>query len=338
MKFATDLDHAHPLAAELRKRNEITEADVLRLRREVFGDGIVARHEAELLLELNRAVERQCRHWDHYLVEALTDHIVEQAEPRGYVSPDHGNWLIDRLSGDNRVCRANEIELLVRVLNRAQSAPDRLAAFALSQAARFAMHAEQGQPAAISEAEAELIRLILYAYGGEQGASISRAEAEALFELNERTDPGANHPAWRELFVKAIANYLMAAATFRAPSRMAALAREEWLDDTDVDVKSMLVGAVTGLGQLFAGALLEDLEDAHTQIERAWARRNARLEAEIAEAEIVTSDEARWLIDRLTRDGRVDDAEKALLAFLKRESPDIDPVLKPWFAKIGAAS
>jgi hypothetical protein len=336
MTTAKDRVSRHPVAREFLHRGEITEADISRLRRELFADGIVNRHEAELLLDLNVAVARQCREWTPYLTEALTDHLVEQAEPRGHISPAGGQWLIATLLRDSRAFRANEVEMIVRILNRAHSAPEALASFALTHVVGFAAAAEPGKPSAISEAEVELIRMVLYAFGGEQGISISRAEAEALFDLNDRTDPDANHPAWQELFVKAIGNYLMAAAAYQAPSRVVALAREEWLENRDTDLKSFVTGALSGFAQLFSGALLDEIEDAHTQIERAWAERNARHEAEAASSEVVTSEEAGWLIDRLTRDGKVHPAEKALLSFLQRESPDVDPSLKPWFDKIAA--
>ena len=44
--------------------------------------------------------------------------------------------------------------------------------------------------------------------------------------------------------------------------------------------------------------------------------------------------EARWLADRITRDGRVLTHEAALLSFIKHESPDIHPVLRPLLDKV----
>jgi hypothetical protein len=46
-------------------------------------------------------------------------------------------------------------------------------------------------------------------------------------------------------------------------------------------------------------------------------------------AEQVNASEADWLVERINHDGELHDAEKALLLFIKRESPDIHPGLKP---------
>jgi len=126
----------------------------------------------------------------------------------------------------------------------------------------------------------------------------------------------------------------MAAATGKPVSRAAALKREEWLDSADESIGATLSGAFGMLGQMFSGAFMADMSDAHEQIERAWAAKNAETQAAIAEAAVISQVEADWLIERMSRDGRIHDNEKALLAFLKRESPDIHPSLKPWFAKI----
>ena len=145
-----------------------------------------------------------------------------------------------------------------------------------------------------------------------------------LFELNQATSEEHNHPAWRELFVKAIGNYLMAASTTRIPSREEALAREEWLADTDVDVMGNLTGAFAGFGNLFSKSFYEGVfDDAHTQVERAWAARNERLARRVEAAERITDEEAEWLIDRLQSDGIICENEKALLDFIRKESPEI---------------
>ena len=96
----------------------------------------------------------------------------------------------------------------------------------------------------------------------------------------------------------------------------------------------MLLGAVTGLGQLLSGSLLADITDSHTQIENAWAERNARMEAAEAQAAVIEDREAQWLVDRISHDGRMHENEKALLRFLRDESPDIHPSLKPWLEKV----
>jgi hypothetical protein len=328
-------------SALLEQPGRIGPKDVLKFRNEIFRDGIVNAAEADAIVALNDAVGEKSAEWREFYVEALADFIVHQAEPRGYVSVANADWLIAAVSRDGKVETVCELEILVKVLDRATSSPDRLVRFVLDQIGRAVLEGEgplarggKLEKGAINEAEVELLRRVLYAVGGDGGISISRVEAEFLFELNDRTASDRNHKSWQDLFVKAIANYLMAAATGKPVSRTAALKREEWLDSADESIGATLSGAFGMLGQMFSGAFMADMSDAHEQIERAWAAKNAETQAAIAEAAVISQVEADWLIERMSRDGRIHDNEKALLAFLKRESPDIHPSLKPWFAKI----
>lgn len=309
-------------AGLLKEPGRIQPDDVRYFRTEVFRDGVVSQAEAEALFAMNGAVPVKCPEWNEYFVEALAQFVVEQVEPRGYVSVDNAQWLIESISRDGRVEPANELELLVKILDRSQSSPELLVGFALKMVTRAVLEghgplASGGRlaPGIINEAEVELMRRILFAYGGESGISISRTEAEILFDLNDRTADADNHPAWRELFVKAIGNYLMAAATDRAPSRLEAIAREEWLADTDTDVAGTIKGAFFGMGELFSRAFLSDTYDsAHRQVEKAWAVRNARMEKAMAQAEQITDTEADWLIEKLKKDGVINENERSLVA------------------------
>jgi len=338
---ADDLANApNGFASLLQVPGRIGPLDVRHMRGEVFRDGIVSHAEAKALFALDGAVSDKCPEWAEFFVEALTDFIVDQAEPRGYVSLANAQWLISRVSHDGHLDTLTELELLVKVLDRAKSSPELLVRYVLSEIARTSIEGDgplaRGRTlkkGVIDEPEVEMIRRVLYAFGGAAGASISRSEAEVLFDLNDRTANEANHPAWGELFVKAIANYLMAAATYRAPPRAVALAREEWLEDDSTDIRSTVVGAFAGLGKMLTGSFLDNAVDAHSQIENAWAERNRRMAEQEAAAAVISDEEADWLIDRLGRDGVIHANERALLKFIKQESPDIHPRLKPWLDK-----
>lgn len=333
-------------AGLLASPGRVTAADVLYFRREVFRDGVVSRDEANAIFTINDSVPVKCEEWTDFFLESLTDYTVNQEEPRGYVTTEQADWLIQRVSHDGHIEVASEIELLVKILDRAKSSPESLVGYTLREIARTVIEGEgplaKGQEfvkGVINEGEVELIRRVLYAFGGDSGISISKTEAEILFDLNEQTDHEQNHPAWRELFVKAVANYLMAVATDRPVSRAEAVVREAWLENNKADVGNALFGAVWGLGELLSKSFLDDMFDgAQEQIEKAWAARNARTEAAQAAAERIEDVEAEWLIEKLCADGVIDHNERGLLEFIKRESPDVHPSLEPLFDKVAAAS
>ena len=66
-----------------------------------------------------------------------------------------------------------------------------------------------GGRARSTSADVEVIRRLIYGSGSQNGLGISRAEADFLFALDRVTAGADNHPAWRELFVKAITMHLL---------------------------------------------------------------------------------------------------------------------------------
>ena len=52
------------------------------------------------------------------------------------------------------------------------------------------------------------------------------------------------------------------------------------------------------------------------------------------DAEPVTQSEAKWLSERIGRDGVLHENEKALLVYLNEEAEHIDPLLQPLLDKV----
>lgn len=311
----------------------ITDRDVRHFRREVFQDGLVSQEEADAVFALNDAISNKCEAWNEFFVEVMTDFTVMQAEPRGYVSNDNAQGLVNRISHDGVVDSTTELELLVRVMAKANDCPPALAGFALAQIAYAVVEGEgplaRGmhlQKGVIGAAEVELLRTVLYAAGGSNGLSISRQEAEILFDLNERTDAARNDPSWQDLFVRATANYLMAASTSHAPTRDQVLARQEWLEDTEEDAGGMIGEVFSGFAKVFTEGFFDDVfTSSHVQMERAWNTRNRENAAASHSAEAIDAGEANWLVERIQRDGAVNPNERALLEFIRKESHMVDP-------------
>jgi len=237
--------------------------------------------------------------------------------------------LTERVATDGRVESKTELELLVNVLDKARWVPQSLVRFALEQVRDAVLDGtgplrsgKKLEPGIVSEADVALLRRILYSAGSDGSIAITQAEAEVLFDIDEATTGRDNHPAWTDLFVKAIANCVMAASGYAAPPREVALARDAWLDRRgELSLDAMLGGMATGLKGLFGGYREQTVE------ERSIARLTQQ-KVEIVTHEAVTAAEATWLAERIGRDGKMSPNERALLAFLKTESPSIDPALR----------
>lgn len=324
-------DHTPPLVDRLVASGTITAEDVRRLRAEIYGNGVVSTSEADWLFRLDEATGSTTPEWTELFIGALTDFVVRQEKPEGYVSAENAAWLTSRISADGVVKTGTELELLVKVLEVAVTSPPALSAFALRQVAAAVIDGDGPlatagalTPGVIGAAEVALVRRILFAFGSDGAIGVTREEAEVLFDLNDRTREADNDMAWSDLFVKAIANFLMATRGYAVLSREEALRREAWLDEPPRGVTA-LFGDVTSA--LLSNGL-KGIWRAWRDEESAQARRNRETEAEIRVAETVSSDEVRWLADRIGRDGVIHENERALLRFLREESPDIHPSLR----------
>jgi len=318
------------LVADLEMRSRIGADDVLSLRRQVYGDGRVGHEEADALIALNSACADQCSEWQAFFIEAITDYIVHQEKPAGYISASNADWLIAAVSRDGQIATVTELELLVRALETAKYSPEKLVSFALEQI-RCAVVEGEGPlvrggalvPGLIGEAGVNLLRRILYAFGGDGNVAITKSEAEILFAINDAVADADNHPSWNELFVKAIANFVMCASGYEAPTRDEALRRESFVDRADADIGGFLARMVSGGGR---GIL--DAYRRSTDVDADWEARNQWAEASARRAERIDHVEAKWLVERIGKEGRLHENEQALIRFIKKTAPEVHPDLQ----------
>lgn len=322
--------------AGLTSKNRITPEDVAMLRREVFADGVVTRGEAEALFALDQTAQDKCADWAPFFVEAVTDYIVHQEKPSGYISQDNADWLVRTISRDGMVDSRTELELLVHVLEKARSSPSKLCVYALEQVAHAVIDGKGPLmlggalvPGLIARAEVELLRRILYAHGGDGNIAITRGEAEELFRINEQTAQAKNDPSWNDLFVKAIANFVMCSAGYEAPTRDVALRQESFLEHAEPEIggffSRMVSGGLAGIIEAYRSP---------DDIEAEWEAKNRAAEALARRAETIDAGEAKWLVEHIGANRLLYENERALLTLIKHASPEIHPALRPLLEKV----
>jgi hypothetical protein len=325
--------------SEIKARGSIKDADVLKLRRSYYDDGHITAEEAEAIIALNDACPVQDPAWADCFVETISDYIVDQAQPEGYLTAANAAWLIERISKDGRIETKTELELLVHVLDKARWAPQSLVTFTLRQVKEAVIvgsgvlrNGKQLGAGVVTEGDVDMLRRILYAFGGDGSIGVTQPEAEVLFDIDAATADADNHPSWRDLFVKAIANCVMSASGYAAPAREIALARDAWLDRRgDLALESIVSGMGSGLKNFLTGYRKQ------TDEERAIARLTQQ-KIEIVTNEGVSTAEATWLAQRIGRDGRMTPNEQALLMFLKADSGAIHPVLRDLVERASVAA
>ena len=218
----------------------------------------------------------------------------------------------------------SEIELLVHILETAEQTPPALGAFALHAVKAVVLTGGETlrggrlTPGVIGRPAVELLRRVLYAAGGDGNVAITRAEAEVLFDLNDATRNAVNDPAWTDLFAKALAACVMTVSGYQPVSRDQAVREQAWLTGKPEGVGNFL-GRMFGKGW---GAAVS--YDPLSEI----AAYNAAEGRALASAEKIDGEEAAWLMKRIGKGGVYDAAEQALIDFLRREAPRIDPALQ----------
>jgi hypothetical protein len=326
---------------EMLSRQTIAFDDLLQLKRVFYEEGVTSAQEAELLITMHRTCKVHHADWPDFFVEAITDYLILQESPRGYLTAANAGWLIDQVSRNGRIDSKTELELVRNVLDKARWAPASLSRFALEQVKHAVVTGagplRQGKaiPAGrISESEVDLLRRILYAFGGDGHVAVTRAEADVLFDIDEAVAGAPANPLWTDLFVKAIANVMMSASGYSVPSREEALRQDADIEDDETQT-SMLFSLLS-----MVHANLSSMQDAYydqTVEERALARLE-RQRIEIITHEELAEPDPAWLVGRLGRGGRLTPSEQALVSYLNHESPRVHPAITEAVCRLGEAA
>jgi hypothetical protein len=299
-------------AAALKAGSSISAEDVLSVRRWVWPDGAVSDTEAEAVFTLHRLASDASPEWADFFIEAISEHVVNGKAPRGYVDDETAAWLIGEIEHGGGVIGATDLELVVKILEMALNAPASLKNWALAKIESSVLTGEgptrrgDVRPGVIDEAEVTLLRRIVFAAGGDGALVVSEAEAEMLWRLKDATLKADNAPGWKQLFVQAVGNHLMAYSAYK-PLEPGEAAR---LDAFVADHRSSVLGFFgrmrTANPADGARSLLQG-EEHHFD------------KAQVDSARAVTPDESAWLQHHVDADGVRDPYEEALLAFVEEE-------------------
>jgi hypothetical protein len=306
--------HFSNIARQAAADGAIAPEEILALRRDGWGDGHISPEEADAIFALNDALIERSGEWCDFFVEAIGEYVLNVWEPKGYVTDEQAAWLIRKAGSDGKLDSMVELEVLLRLLERAANVPDPLKAFALEQIER-AVTTGSGPTrdggslteAGVSEAECRALRRAIFAVGGDRPAAVGRREAEMLFRIKDAALRADNAAEWKRLFVQGVANYLMGYVSADSQlSRDRAAELEAFMADGSSSIGRFMLrmarGTPSGFGLAFAR---EDAEPSREQ--------------RVAEAREVTGEEDAWLDAQVHANGEIDEYDRALLAFIAEE-------------------
>lgn len=305
--------HFRDLAAQVAVDGSISPEEIMILRRAGWQDGKIDADEAEAIFDVHDRIEDHSPAWIDFFVEALAEYTVNGSLPLGYVDEANADWLMEHIDRDGSVETMGELELLVKLFERASRVPEQLRTYGIAQIEKAVLIGEgptrRGEPLStgnINDTEAKLLRCLIFAPASDRPAGVSRAEAELLFHLKDTTLGGTNGPEWKRLFVQGVGNYLMAYTSYEPLSQERAAELEEFIQRPS-----------DGVGRFFARMAHFDLQSGFSGV---FGRRPARdRSAEAAASQLVDGDERSWLDTQLDADQEVDEYEQALMDFLAEE-------------------
>lgn len=309
--------HFTELAQRAAADGQVTSQEVLALRRQGWGDGIIVREEAEALFALNNALDVRDEEWCDFFVEAIGEFVLNGTPPRLQCDDEEAGWLIAQVDHDGKLESMVELETIVRIIERAENVPERLKSYVLEQIEREVLTGVGptrcgGELSAnhITVAEALILRRVVFASGGHGPAAVTRFDAEMLFRLKDETLAEENAPEWDELFLDGVSNYLKGFALQNAQ-----------LDhDRAKELQAFIADSRPNVGR-FMGQMARELPQARNHFGKVFGKRDTApsyTEQAIA-GEAVTDHEQEWLDAMIGADGEVDELERRLLARIIEE-------------------
>ena len=85
------------------ERGRVDARDVTDMRQNFFANGVLCKDDAIGLFAVHANCATKCIEWDVFFVEALTEFLVDNVEPAGYINDKQANWLISAISRGKKV-------------------------------------------------------------------------------------------------------------------------------------------------------------------------------------------------------------------------------------------
>jgi hypothetical protein len=309
------------LLARLMLAGTVTNGDVMMLRDAVWTDETIPEPVVDALFTLNDTLTSHSTVWTDFFIEAIEYYLVDQCVPQGFVDETCADWLQERVDKNGRVASLTELELLVAIIERAESAPEDLRQYTIAQIENVIVTGEGPtrtddvlRPNTVDAIEVELLRRLIFAGGGEGAIIVDTSEADLLFRIKDATLAGDNASSWLRLFVQGVGNHLMAHSDYRPLSRDEALEFEQFLDN-DVPSLGRFFKRMLPNDKLGYGTIAEAFKTLFPKAEDRFAKRLA-----LDNSHLITAEEAGWLKAHIAADEETDVYEKALLTFIFDEA------------------
>lgn len=193
----------------------VTPAEMADLRKSAWQDGRMTSVEIDTMILANDQLRGSSEDWSEFFSGALCEYALSGSEPKGCVDEARARWIISRITEQGVLAGVEELEAVVRILERAARVGDSLRDLAIGAIEKAVLDGagptRTGGGAApagcITNLESDFLRRILDAMVGAD-PSAAKAGTDLLFRIKDATLNGDNAEEWPGVFVEFVAGYL----------------------------------------------------------------------------------------------------------------------------------
>lgn len=147
------------VCAAIANARRIHVADVLALRHSLTGKRRPSHHDAASIVGLASENFPACKQWREFVIETISNYLIDGVGPRGALTDENAEWLIDKCEHGLKETLA--FELAANVMQRAVNCPSSLMRYLLQRLNELSARAQSGlagedENAALAAARAAL--------------------------------------------------------------------------------------------------------------------------------------------------------------------------------------
>jgi hypothetical protein len=151
------------VCAAISRARRIHVADVLALRHSLMDKRRPSHHDATSIAGIATQNFPACEQWRPFFVETISDYLIDGAGPRGALTEENAEWLIDKC--EHGLEETLVFELAAHVVQRASNCPSALMRYLLQRLIDLSAQAQNGQTSEEEAAALEAARLALRTAG-----------------------------------------------------------------------------------------------------------------------------------------------------------------------------
>lgn len=185
----------------------LTVQDIAILRTIALPQGVRCETDIVSLLAINNSCREKCPEWSDYFTEVIADFVLNRLAPRGQLDEAKAGLMQRLFATGGLIGSAEELALVLTLIDHAPLVPESLIAFALDQV-RHALQSDHGAYAGNRKASAGInvddisyIARVLDAARGDRYETLSPLAATVLVAIDTVAVSAFNHPGWRDLML-----------------------------------------------------------------------------------------------------------------------------------------